>query len=88
MQVGSILENHAVNITSWTIRGVEHAVIEQVCAAHRRSGFRFGKIVSAAIRLGLPAALAELRDRAPSPRQSSARGLFAMLGEMSKGSLR
>jgi hypothetical protein len=73
-------------ITRWTIRGVEHAVIEQVRDAHRGSGFRLGKIVSAAIRLGLPAALAELRDNAPSPRQSSARGFFAMLVEMSKTS--
>ena len=73
-------------ITRWTIRGVEHAVIEQVRDAHRGSGFRFGRIVSAAIRLGLPAALAQLRDHAPGPRQSSARGFFAMLGEISRAS--
>jgi hypothetical protein len=75
-----------MTITRWTIRGVEHAVIEQVRAAHRQTGFRIGKIVSAAIRLGLPAALAELSDHAPRPRQSSARGFFAMLGEISKAS--
>jgi hypothetical protein len=85
---GIILESHAVAITRWTIRGVEHAVIEQVRAAHRRTGFRFGQIVSAAIRLGLPAALAELRNHAPISRRSSARGFFAMLGEMGKGSPR
>jgi hypothetical protein len=71
-------------ITRWTIRGVEQAVIEQVRDARRRSGFRLGRIVSAAIRLGLPAALAELRDHAPGPRQSSARDFFAMLVEMNK----
>jgi hypothetical protein len=75
-----------VAIKRWTIRGVEQAVIEQVRDAHRGSGFRLGKIVSAAIRLGLPAALAELRDNASSPRQSSARGFSAMLVEMSKTS--
>jgi hypothetical protein len=73
-------------ITRWTIRGVEQAVIEQVRDAHRRSGFRLGRIVSAAIRLGLPAALAELREQAPSPLLSSARSFFAMLGEISKAS--
>jgi hypothetical protein len=83
--VGIILGRHAVTITRWTIRGVEHAVIEQVRAAHRRTGFRLGKIVSAAIRLGLPAALAELRAHAPSPRLR-ARGFFAMLAEISKAS--
>jgi hypothetical protein len=72
-------------IRRWTIRGVEQAVIEQVRDAHRGSGFRLGKIVSAAIRLGLPAALAELRDHAPRPRLR-ARGFFAMLGEISKAS--
>ena len=74
-----------MTITRWTIRGVGHAVIEQVRAAHRRTGFRLGKIVSAAIRLGLPAALAELRAHAPSPRLR-ARGFFAMLAEISKAS--
>jgi hypothetical protein len=73
-------------ITRWTIRGVEQAVIEQVRDAHRRSGSRLGKIVCAAIGLGLPAALAELREQDPSPRRSSASGFFAMLGEMSKAS--
>ena len=71
--------------TRWTIRGVEDAVIEQVRAVHRRTGFRLGRIVSAAIRLGLPAALAELRDHAPRPRLR-ARGFFAMLAEISKAS--
>jgi hypothetical protein len=75
-----------MTITRWTIRGVEDAVIEQVRDAHRRTGFRLGRIVSAAIRLGLPAALAELREQAPRPRQSSARGFFAMLGAISKAS--
>jgi hypothetical protein len=70
-------------ITRWTIRGVEQAVIEQVRDARRGSGFRLGEIVSAAIRLGLPAALAELRAHGPSPRPR-ARGFFAMLVEMSK----
>jgi hypothetical protein len=74
-----------VIITRWTIRGVEDAVIEQVRAAHCRTGFRFGKIVSAAIRLGLPAALAELREQDPSQRLR-ARGFFAMLREISKAS--
>jgi hypothetical protein len=73
-------------ITRWTIRGVEQAVIEQVRDAYRRTGFRLGQIVSAAIRLGLPAAVAELREQDPSPRRSSARGFFAMLGEISKAS--
>jgi hypothetical protein len=72
-------------ITRWTIRGVEQAVIEQVRAARRRTGLRLGRIVSAAIRLGLPAALAELREHAPRPRLR-ARGFFAMLGEISKAS--
>jgi hypothetical protein len=72
-------------ITRWTIRGVEQAVIQQVRDAHRRTGFRLGRIVSAAIRLGLPAALAELRAHGPSPRLR-ARGFFAMLGEISKAS--
>jgi hypothetical protein len=69
-------------ITRWTIRGVEQAVIEQVRDARRRTGFRLGRIVSAAIRLGLPAALAELRAHGPSPRLR-ARGFFAMLAEIS-----
>jgi hypothetical protein len=73
-------------ITRWTIRGVEHAVIEQVRAAQQQTGFRLGKIVCAAIRFGLPSALAQLREQAPSPRRSSARGFFAMLGEISKAS--
>jgi hypothetical protein len=84
-RVGIIRESHAVTITRWTIRGVEDALIEQVRAIHRRTGFRFGQIVSAAIRLGLPAALAELRAHGPSPRLR-ARGFFAMLGEISKAS--
>ncbi|MEA2913963.1 MAG: hypothetical protein QOJ15_6044 [Bradyrhizobium sp.] len=82
------IRNHSwskcMAITRWTIRGIEHAVIEQVRAARRRTGFRLGRIVSAAIRLGMPTALAELREQAPSPRQSSARGFFAVLVEMSK----
>jgi hypothetical protein len=72
-------------IKRWTIRGVEQAVIEQVRDAHWGSGFRLGKIVSAAIRLGLPAALAELRAHGPSPRLR-ARGFFAMLAEITKAS--
>jgi hypothetical protein len=83
-----------VALTRWTIRGVEQAVIEQVRAAHRRTGFRLGKtgfrlgkIVSAAIRLGLPAALAELRDHAPG-RPSIRKGFFEMVGELSRGSSR
>jgi hypothetical protein len=74
-----------VTVTRWTIRGVEDAVIEHVRAVHRRTGFRFGRIVSAAIRLGLPAALAELRAHGPSPRLR-ARGFFAMLAEITKAS--
>ena len=74
-----------MTITRWTIRGVEDALIEQGRDAHRRTGFRLGRIVSAAIRLGLPAALAELREHAPRPRLR-ARGFFAMLGEISKAS--
>jgi hypothetical protein len=76
-----------VGKTRWTIRGVEQAVIEQVRDAHRRSGLRLGKIVSAAIRLGLPAALAELRDHAPRP-PSVRKGFFEMIGELSRGSSR
>jgi hypothetical protein len=74
-----------MTITRWTIRGVEDAVIEQVRAAHYRTGFRLGKIVSAAIRLGLPAALAELRARAPGP-PPIRKGFFEMLGELSRSS--
>jgi hypothetical protein len=74
-----------VTVTRWTIRGVEDALIEQVRAVHRRTSFPLGRIVSAAITLGLPAALAELRDHAPRPRLR-ARGFFAMLAEITKAS--
>jgi hypothetical protein len=74
-----------MTITRWTIRGVEDAVIEQVRAAHYRTGFRLGEIVSAAIRLGLPAALAELLARAPGP-PPIRKGFFEMLVELGRSS--
>jgi hypothetical protein len=76
-----------VAIMRWTIRGVEQAAIEQVRVAHARTGFRLGKIVSAALRLGLPAALAELRDHTPGP-PSIHKSFFDRLAELGRGSSR
>jgi hypothetical protein len=49
----------------WTIRGVNPAVIDQVRAIQAETGLALGEIVSVAIKLGIPSAVAELRSRHP-----------------------